>query len=71
MDNLKCEFKSDGFTFVATPPKSEDFFKLFIEKTREDIVPAKCKYYIRKTKIYIALAKVKETEEWYTLKGVS
>jgi len=43
-------------------------YNLFIDRLREEIKPTLSKFYIRKNKLYIALHKVKEDDDWYTLK---
>jgi len=47
-ESMSCEFKDDSFTFVVNHPKTGDQYKLYIQKKREEIIPDKCKYYIRK-----------------------
>ena len=57
IENMKCEFKNDAFNFDVLHPKTGDTYKLQILKTREEMIPEKSKYYIRKNKIFIALYK--------------
>ena len=55
--NLNCEFGKDWFKLVITPEDCIDKYVLWIQRTRETIIPEKSKFYMRKTKIYVALYK--------------
>jgi len=57
MENLECNFGSNNFKLVAKPQNTINSYTLLMERTRENIVPEKCKFYIRKDKIYISLYK--------------
>ena len=55
--NLKCDFGLNNFKLVISPPDSLNTYVFDMQRTRENIISEKCKYYIRKRKIYVALYK--------------
>ena len=56
-EDIKCEYTKDSFKVIIKVEGVLDIYELIISRTREKIVPEKCKHYIRKNEIFIALYK--------------
>jgi hypothetical protein len=77
LDEISCEFKKQSFHLKIERISLKNVYSLAIKKTREEILPEKCKFYLKKNTLFVQLFKKvsnsyftsQKEEGWWTLRG--